>query len=73
VSDREISAAVIGDELLDLDPVATVESSCAAKERDRGTRLLVWENLRVGQARAVIDGDMNVLPADQLAACARAI
>src|ERR1019366_3300240 len=64
VSDREIGTAVIGDELLDLDPVAAVEGSCAAQERDRGARLLVRENLCVGQARAVIDGDMDALPAD---------
>jgi hypothetical protein len=73
VSDREIRGAVIGDELLDLDPVAAVEGSCAAQERDRGARLLVWEDFCVGQARAVIDRDMYVLPADYLAACARAI
>src|SRR5262245_661213 len=73
VADRKIGAAVVGDELLDLDSVATVKGPRTMQERDRGARLLVFEDLCVGQARAVVDGYVHVLPADHLASCARAV
>jgi hypothetical protein len=40
----------------------------AAKEADRGDRLLVGEHLDVGQSGGVVDRDVHVLPAHLLAA-----
>ena len=40
------------------------------QEADRGRRLLVAQDLALGQAGAVVDGDVDVLPADGLAALA---
>jgi hypothetical protein len=43
--------------------VAAVERDGAAQEVDSGARALVGEDLDVGQAGAVIDGDVDELPA----------
>jgi hypothetical protein len=62
-----IGRAVVGDEFLDGHAVAFEERDRAAEERDRGRGLLVGQDLGVGQARGVVDGDMDVVPADDLA------
>ncbi len=64
VHGRAVGAAVVGQQLLNLHPVAFVEHDCAVKERDHGAGLLVGENLGVGQAGAVIDRDVHALPAN---------
>jgi hypothetical protein len=56
--------------LLDVHPVAFKERDCAPEECDCGGRLLVAENLGVGQAGAVIDRDVHELPADRVASFA---
>src|SRR3990172_227091 len=62
---RDVGAAVVGEQLLDLDPVAAVEADGAAEEAGRGRRLLIGQHLRVGEAAVVVDGDVHVLPADR--------
>src|SRR5438552_8808451 len=71
--EREVGATVIRHELLDLDPVTAIERPGAAQACHRGARLLVGKHLGVGEARAVIDGDVHTLPANHLATCAGAI
>src|SRR5947209_4029537 len=70
---RAISGAIVGEKLLDVHPVTLEERHGAAQESDRAGGLLVAENLGVGQARAVIDRDMHVFPADGLAASALSV
>jgi hypothetical protein len=67
VHGRAIWRAVIGEHSLDLDAVALEELDRAAQEADGGRRLLVVEDLGVGQARGVVDGDVDELPAGQTA------
>ena len=73
VDRRSIGGAVVGEQALDRDAVTTVELDGAAQKRDRCRGLLVGQNFGVGQARAVIDGDVHVVPADGLAALALAV
>ena len=61
-----VGGAVVGDQPLDGDAVARVERDRAVEERDDGGGLLVGEHLGVGQAGAVVDRDVHVLPADRL-------
>src|SRR5436309_16136979 len=58
-----VGAAVVGDQSLDADAVTREERDGAAQEADRGRRLLVVENFDVGQAGAVVDRDVDELPA----------
>ena len=58
-----VAGAVVGEQLLDFDPVAAVEGDGAAQEAGSGGCLLVVEDLGVGEAAVVVDGDMNELPA----------
>src|SRR3954453_18056367 len=59
----DVGRAVVGHDALDGDVMRGEERDGAAEEPDGGDRLLVVEDLRVGQARMVIDGDVDVLPA----------
>jgi hypothetical protein len=63
VRDREVGAAVVGEDPLDGDAVAAVERERAAEEADSGGCFLVCEDLGVGEAAVVVDGDVDVLPA----------
>ena len=65
VNGRAVGGAVVGDHALDGDAVAAVERDGAAQERDCGGGLLVAEDFDVGQAGAVVDGDVHELPADR--------
>ena len=47
-----------------MDAVAAVEGEGAAEEADGGRGFLVGEHLGVGEAAVVVDGDVDVLPAD---------
>src|SRR4051794_6798053 len=58
-----VGRAVVGDQPLDGDAVAAVERDRAAQEADRGRGLLVAEDLDIGQASAVVDSDVDELPA----------
>jgi hypothetical protein len=49
VERASVAAAVVGQDRLDLDPVAAVEGECATQERGRGDCLLVGEYLGVGE------------------------
>jgi hypothetical protein len=68
-----VSRAVVGQQLLDGHAIAGEERDGAPEKDDRGARLLVGEDLGVGQAGGVVDGDVHVLPADRLAALALAV
>src|SRR2546421_10869166 len=59
-----ISGSVVGEELLDSDPVPGVERDRALEERNDGDGVLVTKDFRVGESAAVIDRDMDVFPAD---------
>ena len=41
--------------------MAGQELDRSPEERDHARRLVVWQNLGVGQASAIIDGDVHVL------------
>jgi putative transposase len=53
VHGRSVRAAVVAEYALDADAVAAVEGEGAAKEGDRGRRLLVGEDLGVGEPAVV--------------------
>src|SRR3954466_7086903 len=57
-----IGRAVIGEQALNCHAVAAIERDRASEERDRRARVLVADYLGVGQARAVVDRDMHVVP-----------
>ena len=59
-----VGATVVGEQALDPHPVAPEEVDGAAQEADRGARLLVLQDLDVGQACGVVDADVDELPAD---------
>ena len=67
VDDADVGAAVVGEQLLDCDPVAVVEGDCSAKESGSRHRFLVRQHLGVGEAAVVVDGDVDVLVADAVA------
>src|SRR5262249_37613730 len=62
--DRPISGAVVGEQLLHADTVALEEGDGAPQKANDRAGLLVGEDLGIGQAGAVVDSDMRVLPAD---------
>ena len=62
-----VAAAVVGEHPLDLDAVALVEGDGAVEEAGDGGCLLVVEHLGVGETAVVVDGDVDVLPADSVA------
>src|SRR4051794_14119073 len=63
VGDRDVGGAVVGHQLLDLDPVGAVEGERPSQKADRGGCLLVRQDLHVGKASGVIDADVDPLPA----------
>src|SRR5665213_3378038 len=67
VNGGAVWGAVVGDEPFDCDPVTAVKGDGAAEESDRGRRLLVAEHFGVSEAAVVVDGDVDVLPADGVA------
>jgi hypothetical protein len=67
VEDAAVAGAVIGEDALDGYAVAAVEGGGAAEEAGSGAGFLVVEHLGVGEAAVVVDGDVDVLPAFDLA------
>ena len=67
VHGRAVGATVVGDQPLGGDAIAGKVRDGAMKESDGGDRFLVGEDLDVGQAGGVVDRDVDVLPADELA------
>src|SRR5205823_5232522 len=67
VNRSAVRGPVIGQDALDSDSVPGEELDRSSEERDHGGRLVVWQHLGVGEAGAVIDGDVDVLPAGDLA------
>jgi hypothetical protein len=62
VHDAAVTGAVVGEDALDDDPVASVEADCALEEAGCGARLFVGEDFGVGKTAVVVDGDVDVLP-----------
>src|SRR5215212_1919852 len=58
-----VGRAVVGDHALDGDAVAAIEANGASQEGRGGGGAFVGEDFGVGQAGAVIDGDVDELPA----------
>jgi hypothetical protein len=67
VDRRAVGGAVVGEDAFDVDAVAAVVGDGALEEADRGGGFLVCEDLGVGEAAVVVDGDVDVLPADRAA------
>src|ERR687897_208601 len=65
-----VGGAVVGEQTLDLDAVASKESDCSPQEADGGGRFLVGVHFGVGEAAVVVDGDVDVLPPDRGASVA---
>ena len=61
--DGDVGRAVVGEDRLDLDAVAAVESDRATEEGGSGRCFLVCEHLGISEAAVVVDGDVVVLPA----------
>jgi hypothetical protein len=68
-----VAGAVVAEDTLDRDAVMTVEADCAGEEARRCGCLLVGKHLRVSEAAVIVDGDMDVLPADAATAVAIAV
>jgi hypothetical protein len=64
VHDRPVAGAVIREHALDADAPAAEEADGAAEEADGGRAFLVLEDFGVGEPGRVVDGDVDVLPAD---------
>ena len=73
VNGGAVRGAVVRQHALDRDSVPGEEPSGSPKEGDHCGRLVVVQNLRVRQARAVIDRDVDVLPAGDLAVDPRGV
>ena len=58
-----IAAAVIGEQSADEDAVASEEVNRIPEEGDGGVGLLIGEDASEGQARVIVDSDMQGLPA----------
>jgi hypothetical protein len=61
-----VRAAVIGQKLLDGDALAAVKGDRALEKANRGSGFVILERLDIGQAAAVVDRDMHLLPASVL-------
>jgi len=57
-----IAAAVIGKQSTNDDAVASEEVNCIPEEGDGGVSLLIGEDASEGQARVVVDSDVQGLP-----------
>ena len=69
----DVGRAVVGQHALDRDAVAGVEGDRATQKPDGRCGPLVVEDLGVGQARGIVDGDVHELPARPAAAGARGV
>src|SRR5512135_707905 len=65
-----VAGAVVGQDSFDLDAVSTVVGGRPEEEANGGCGFLVGEDFGVGEAAVVVDGDVDVLPADALMAFA---
>ena len=72
VEGERVAAGVVGDDLADRDAVAGEEQSGPEQEARVGGSGLVREDLGVGQAGVVVDGDVDVVEADLRASIAPA-
>jgi hypothetical protein len=67
VGGRAVGRTVVGQHALDLDPLPVEEGDRPAQEADRCCRLLVSEHLGVGEPAAVVDRDVDEVPANRFA------
>ena len=67
VDRRDVGAAVVGEDTLDRDAVAGEELDRPGEEADRGRGFLIVEDLGVGEAAVIVDGDVDEVPAGQAA------
>jgi len=73
MGDRDVGGSVVGHQPLHRDPVRAVEGHRPSQEADRGGRLLVGQDLGVGEAGGVVDADVDPLPADLATPAARRV
>jgi hypothetical protein len=64
---RDVGAAVVGEDAFDVDAVALEEGERSLQEADCGRCFLVGWYFGVGEAAAVVDGDVDELPAGRAA------
>jgi len=67
-----IAGAVVGEQAADGDTVLGVEGDGGVQESDGGWALLVGQHAGEGEARVIVDGDVQSLPAGELRATAPA-
>jgi hypothetical protein len=58
-----VAGAVVGEQLLDGHPQASVVDECPPKECDAGSSTFIGQDLRVQRSRCVVDGDVDEFPA----------
>src|SRR6266566_3446787 len=65
-----VAGAVVRNQPLDADAVAAVKDNGAVEEADRSDGFLIGQDLGVGESAVVVDGDVDVFPADGVASFA---
>jgi hypothetical protein len=65
-----VGGAVVAEHAFDADAVAAREADGAGEEAGGGRCCLVGEDFGVGESAVIVDGDVEVLPADAVAAAA---
>src|SRR5215218_3516642 len=70
VDGRAVGGAVISEDPLDADAIAGEEGKRAVEETDRGAGFFIAEDLGVGEATVIVDGDVDVVPAAEAAIAA---
>ena|SRR5579884_209646 len=67
-----VAGAVVGEQAANGDAVLGIEGDGSTKEDDSSLALLVWKHAGKSEARVIVDGDMQSLPAGKLGATATA-
>jgi hypothetical protein len=70
VDEAAVTGAVVSQHVFDLDAVALVEGACASQEGGCRSSFLVRQHFGVSEARVVVDGDVDKLPAELAAGAA---
>ena len=63
---RSIPAAVVGEDALTRDAPGAIPGDGALEKGAAAQAPLIRQDLHVGQARVIVDGDVHVLPATRL-------
>jgi len=69
VAARSEGGPIVGHDALDRDAVLVEEPQGVEQEAQAGAALLVGQDLRIGQAGMVVDGQVKVFPPDPPGSC----